>query len=281
MSVFSDVVADFIHDYLWLGNSLENPGNFEHYVLENSPCAGFLPTGCVESTIMHPADNDRIMRICTISDTHDRHYLFENIPTCDILIHTGDIFMRGRWLSPAKSIKKLRKFNEWLGSVPSTHRLVIGGNHDKVLEDLGVDAVQAILTNATYLCNSSTSISGLTIWGSPLSHGRSANAAFQTPEFEASAIEKLRQLELAKQRVDILVTHGPCPHIGEQVKPRIMHVSGHVHRDHGVRATKRRDHADGAPRRQWYRVSAPIMDQDYQPTQLPIVVDFALPNSRM
>jgi hypothetical protein len=183
-------------------------------------------------------------------------------------------------LSTAKSIHKLREFNEWLGTLPALHIIVIGGNHDKILEELGVEAVQAILTNATYLCNSYITINGLIIWGSPLSHGRSGNAAFQSLEFESAAVEQLRHLELAKQRVDILLTHGPCPHIGDQVKPRIMHVSGHVHRHHGVHVTKRRDHADGTPRFQWYKVSAPIMDESYQPTQLPIVVDVTLPFSK-
>lgn len=281
MSMFTDF-ATSLYDSLVLGNSLEKPGNFEHYVLERFPCADALPTGAVENAdnLMYPADNDKMLRICTVSDTHNRHYLFTNLPTCDVILHTGDIFMHSRMISTSKAIHMLKKFNEWLGTLPAPHKIVIGGNHDKVMEDIGVEAVRAILTNGTYLCNSSTTVFGVTIWGTPLSHGRSGNAAFQSAEFETATIEELRLLEATKQRVDILLTHGPCTHIGELAKPRIMHVSGHVHAHHGVRTTHRRDHADGAPRRQWYRVSAPIMDTKYQPTQLPVLVDVTIPRSK-
>jgi len=283
MSIFTDFATSLYHS-LVLGDKLEKPGKFEHYVLERNPPAGTLLNGVVENAddVMYPADNDKMLRICTVSDTHSRHYLFTNLPTSDIILHTGDIFMHSRMISTSKATHMLKEFNEWLGTLPAPHKIVIGGNHDNILEDLGVEAVQAILTNATYLCNSYTIIHGVTIWGTPLSHGRSGNAAFQSPEFEAATIEELKHFEASKQRIDILLTHGPCTliGIGEMAKPRIMHVSGHVHAHHGVRATHRRDHADGTGRRQWYRVSAPIMDARYHPTQLPVVVDVMIPQSK-
>ena len=277
MSVFSDLATGFIHDYLWLGNSLDKPGHCEHYTLDG-PTVGFLTTGSTKhSSAITPSINDRTVRICTLSDTHDRHFLFDSLPFCDIMIYSGDIFMEGRRNSSEKSIKKLQNFNDWLGTIPARHIVVVGGNHDKILDKLGVEAVREVLTNATYLCNSSVEVCGIAVWGTPLSHGRSGNSAFQSIEFEAQACDALRQHIEGRERVDILVTHGPCPHLGELAQPRLMHISGHIHAHHGVRLTHRSDRADGTARRQWYRVAAPIMDTKYHPSQLPILIDIPIP----
>ena len=281
MSIFTDGVVGLFYDYVRLGNSLKNPGSVLHCRLGDSPGERSGPFGAVGSVeeIALVNGNEDSIRICTMSDTHDRHYLFTELPICDILIHTGDIFMTGRLISDSLAVDKLNKFNDWLGTLPATHKIVIGGNHDKIFEQLGAEAVQSILTNAHYLCNSSVQLYGLTFWGTPLSHGRSGNAAFQHPSFEEAALDILKErMTSSQEEVDVLITHGPCSHIGELVQPRLMHMSGHVHRDHGIRVTRRKNHDDGTARRQWYRVSAPIMDHKYHPTQLPIVVDIARPN---
>ena len=53
------------------------------------------------------------IRICCISDTHERHDML-TIPPCDVLIHTGDILFCGRKQSTYNQIRKLQKFNAWM-----------------------------------------------------------------------------------------------------------------------------------------------------------------------
>ena len=104
--------------------------------------------------------------------------------------------------------------------------------------------------------------------------------------------------------VDVLVTHGRCPSIGRIVQPSLLHITGHLHRLHGVELSSQPDEPDeltdkGQPLllssalrvapllsweslhrdnvssgRIWLKASAPIMDPRYQPSQVPVVIDF-------
>ena len=47
----------------------------------------------------------------------------------------------------------VQDFNAFLGTLPHRYKIVIGGNHDQVLLDLGVTRVRSILTHAIYLQN--------------------------------------------------------------------------------------------------------------------------------
>ena len=221
-----------------------------------------------------PQQSEDNIRICILSDTHERHYLLENLPHCDILVHSGDIFMTGRKTPLNSAIAQLHSFNEWLGTQSASHRIVIGGNHDKVLEDIGLEQVQVILSNATYLCNTSVRVDGLNIWGTPLSNGASGNRAFQSSEFLQHTLDTIKKNKELGNKVDILITHGPCRSIGETVKPRIMHIFGHAHALHGISRARNKSGT-----REWYTVAAPIMDTSYSPLQLPIVVDISRPNT--
>jgi ribosome-binding protein aMBF1 (putative translation factor) len=46
--------------------------------------------------LSHKEDVLSCLRIVAISDTHDRHHLLEDLPECDLLIHSGDILMTSR-----------------------------------------------------------------------------------------------------------------------------------------------------------------------------------------
>merc|ERR1711879_1007050 len=101
-------------------------------------------------------------------------------------------------------------------------------------------------------CANSTS--GLSIWGSPLSHGTSQNNAFQS-----GCEERLRMMPLG---IDILVTHGPLPDVVlKELRPR-LHVSGHIHGRYGARIYG-----------ETVCVNASIMDGRYKPTHGAVVVD--------
>jgi predicted phosphodiesterase len=266
--------------YFRLGGSVQKPDHVMYYSLAaRDQLHGAV--GAVEGEEIHcnavAQKEEGSIRMCILSDTHERHHLFQNVPPCDILVHAGDILMTGRMISHERAIHEMNCFNKWLGKQNAAHRLVVGGNHDLVLETLGHEQSQALLTQATYLCNSSVEAMGLHIFGTPLSTGDSENRAFQAHDFAADAHEKVSQLAQAAQQVDILITHGPCNSLGHALKPRLMHVSGHVHANHGVRVARSKHAAEGEQVSTWYQVAAPIMDRRYNPAQLPIVLDVPKP----
>ena len=76
-----------------------------------------------------PKESDKIRIVC-ISDTHNftDHENFPNIPDGDILIHAGDFTNHGK-------SEELEKFNDWLGTLPHEHKIVVAGNHDESLDE--------------------------------------------------------------------------------------------------------------------------------------------------
>ena len=62
------------------------------------------------------------MKLITIADTHGLHRSFE-IPDGDILVHAGDLTRHG-------TLEDVYEFNDFLGSLPHPHKIVIAGNHD-------------------------------------------------------------------------------------------------------------------------------------------------------
>ena len=120
------------------------------------------------------------VRIVIISDTHDRHDKIGNLPLSDVFIHCGDIFMTSRLFTKKEKLRKLRKFNEWLATVPSTTKIIIAGNHDSTIEELGKSVAKELLCNAHYLENESFHVDRLHLFCSPLSQpSGSSNRAFQ------------------------------------------------------------------------------------------------------
>lgn len=62
---------------------------------------------------------------------------------------------------------RMNRLNDWLGTLPHPHEIVVGGNMDRALEKLGKDRVQEIMKNATYLEDSQVTICGHVFYGSP------------------------------------------------------------------------------------------------------------------
>lgn len=48
-------------------------------------------------------------------------------------------------------LEELHEFNEWLRTQQHRHRIVLGGNHDQTLEDIGQTKASTILNCATLL----------------------------------------------------------------------------------------------------------------------------------
>jgi Icc-related predicted phosphoesterase len=182
-----------------------------------------------------PPENPE-MRIVCISDTHGLHRKLV-LPEADILIHAGDFMVHGR------STEEIDDFNEWLGSLPYRHRIVIAGNHDLLFESSPAEA-RDHLYNAVYLENAGITLEGISFWGCPVTP--------VLPQWAFSAERGAdKYWDKVPARIDVLVTHGPpfgtldkddilSPHMGckqltkavLRVKPR-LHVFGHVHGGYG------------------------------------------------
>ena len=80
-------------------------------------------------------------RFVIVSDTHERHEKLV-LPPGDVLIHCGDVLCCSKYLSTRSGVEKLHAFNDWLSTVPCPTKLVIGGNHDSVMETIGKTACQ-------------------------------------------------------------------------------------------------------------------------------------------
>src|ERR1051326_8044265 len=96
------------------------------------------------------------MRLVIISDTHGYHRKL-TLPAGDLLIHAGDFTRHG-------SDEDVAEFNDWLGTLPFPHKIIIAGNHDFPFE---IQDGKKLLTNAIYLQDSSVTIDGIKFYGSP------------------------------------------------------------------------------------------------------------------
>jgi len=180
------------------------------------------------------------MKIICISDTHGQHHDLK-LPHGDILLHAGDISMRGR-------IHEVTDFLQWFSQQPHPNKIFIAGNHDFLFEKETKENIDNLIPkNIIYLNDSGTTINGINIWGSPI-----------TPWFYDWAFNRERGDDIRKHwekiplNTDILITHGPpfgildktkrgelvgckdiLPFIGK-IKPR-LHVFGHIHEEYGMR----------------------------------------------
>jgi Icc-related predicted phosphoesterase len=178
------------------------------------------------------------MRVCLIADTHGKH---ENLllPEADLLIHCGDFFTLGE-----HSLNQVGVIDEWFGRAPRQDVVCIAGNHDRFLERLPGQEREPF-KHAHYLLDSTITVEGLSIYGTPWCPDLSGFAFFATTE---ELRERWRKIPTG---IDILVTHTPplgildrpsggkvhlgCPILKEELKrirPRV-HVFGHIHASYG------------------------------------------------
>jgi Icc-related predicted phosphoesterase len=141
---------------------------------------------------------ESVIKIVALSDTHCGHDLI-NVPHCDILIHAGDATILGE-------AQELESFITWLAKQPAKYKIFIAGNHEKCLYYSDAGRLEQLLkdNNIIYLNNSSESILGIKIYGSPY-----------TPIFGQWAFMKHRSViheewDKIPEDTQILVTHGPA-----------------------------------------------------------------------
>jgi Icc-related predicted phosphoesterase len=207
------------------------------------------------------------MRLVLISDTHGQQERVQ-VPPGDVLIHAGDLTAHG-W------IEELPALNDFLGTLPHRHKIVIAGNHDFCFEaDLA--ACARLLTNAVYLQDEAITLDGVKFYGSPWQPWffEWAFNLRRGPEIRA-------KWDLIPPDTDVLITHGPpfgrrdrnaegervgCQDLWDvvqQVRPT-LHVFGHIHEGYGLTA--------GTPTA---FANASSCDLAYRPVNAPLVFDYA------
>jgi len=218
------------------------------------------------------------IRICLISDTHGQHYKLDNLPSADIIIHSGDSTSVGTRF-------QMQDFLDWFSSLNQySHRILIGGNHDyyfdknhprsinyKLEDNSHLDIIP---NNVIYLEDETITIEGLKIFGSP-----------NTPWFYNWAFNRQRGEEIKKHwdlidsDCDIIISHGPAKGILDrcmdgstpgcddllakvkEVKP-ICLISGHIHEAYGC------DLIDGI-----HYFNASVLNHNYEITNKPIIIE--------
>lgn len=223
------------------------------------------------------------MRVIILSDTHLMHSQVK-VPDGDLLIHCGDYTNKG-------SNSDTLDFLNWFSAHNHSYKVWINGNHE-LGHDKGpmrqskIDLYKSFTDknkNLFYLEHSSIMIDGFKIFGSPF-----------TPFFYNWAYNVARGAEIASKWADIpddtniLVTHGPVYGILDLVKDNFhnsgrdlhqgceellkrvnqlkqlkLHAGGHLHLQGGQTKV-----VNGIT-----FVNAAICTEDYQPTNLPVVID--------
>ena len=213
------------------------------------------------------------MRITAISDTHNKHKYIDTraFSNTDILIHAGDFTSNG---NAAQTLA----FLQWFSDLPVPHKILVAGNHDSFACSSGFPSMIAQFPSVTYLYNSSVTINGLKIWGSPYSN------TFGRWAFMAEDIELADIWEQIPKDTNIVITHGPAYGIGDLVdndyepgrdkhvgsktltaklkslKKLKLHVTGHIHESYSTYLGK------------WTTVNASICDANYAPFNQPISI---------
>lgn len=181
---------------------------------------------------------DHVKIVC-ISDTHTLHRQL-TVPDGDILLHAGDITNMGE-------LEAVEDFNDFLGTLPHRHKIVIAGNHDFCFERHAEEA-RPLLTNCIYLEDEKVTIDGISFYGSPWQPWF-CNWAFNLHR----GFQLRRKWELIPEGTDILITHGPPFGHGDKtcsgeavgcmdllrtiqkIRPR-YHIFGHIHEAPGISA---------------------------------------------
>ncbi len=200
------------------------------------------------------------MTITHLSDTHNLHRQVQKLPKADMIIHSGDISMRG-------TSKEVMDFIDWFIGLDYKYKIFIAGNHDYSLEGKQQDIIQSFLpNNCYYLCNSGIRIEGISFWGIPF---------FFSDDVSGRYKELIARIP---NDTDVLITHNPPYRILDrahnidfgchdlldkvlEVKPR-YHLFGHIHDSYGVKKIGNTSFANAA-----------LVDEDYKLSNNPLIFE--------
>lgn len=214
------------------------------------------------------------MKIVCISDTHHKHRYINKatLEVADMTIHAGDFTSNG---NQAQTIS----FLQWYESLDIEHKILVAGNHDSyACSDTFQYLLDTIAPSVIYLNNSSTTINGFNIFGSPYSNTFGHWAFMKDDEDLAVIWDKI------PDDTHIVVTHGPAHKIADKVLnpsydgnynvgsislanklsslPNLkLHVTGHIHESAGIYLGS------------YTTVNASICDFNYVPFNHPAVIN--------
>lgn len=208
------------------------------------------------------------MKLCIISDTHNKHKRLAKLPDADVIIHAGDFTSMGH-------SHEIVTFMQWYSKLPYKYKIVIAGNHDWLFETHRLLALEKVPENVIYLEDSGVEIEGIKFWGTPVQLPFN-NWAFNRPE------EKLAQhWQAIPDDTDVLITHQPpysifdwsvydLKHTGspslykevvERIKPKV-HIFGHIHSGYGIKVIENTTF-----------INASNLDEDYMCVYDPVIFE--------
>jgi Icc-related predicted phosphoesterase len=209
------------------------------------------------------------MKICIISDTHNKHKRLGNLPEADVIIHCGDMTSMGR-------NHEIIEFMKWFGKLDQfKYKICIAGNHDWLFDTNRLIAYEKIPANVIYLEDKEVVLDGVKFYGTPVQLPF-CNWAFNKPEDRL-----IPHWQAIPDDVDVLITHQPPlsifdlsvydnKHTGspslyfevvERIKPKV-HCFGHIHSGHGVKIIEDTTF-----------INASNLDEDYMCVYDPVVVE--------
>uniref|UniRef100_A0A0G4IDE4 Calcineurin-like phosphoesterase domain-containing protein n=1 Tax=Chromera velia CCMP2878 TaxID=1169474 RepID=A0A0G4IDE4_9ALVE len=230
-----------------------------------------------------------------MSDTHNLHE-FIKVPPGDVFIHCGDFTQTG-------GAHEVSRFCEWVKALPHEHTVVIGGNHDLILEEglwekfhkhrfrqpkpkegeaeATSESMKALTRQSctAYLEDEAVEIRGVKFYGSPYSP-RFHDWAFN---IDRGRLSEQKWMQIPKD-TDVLITHGPplgrmdkcfsgqfagCEDLLKIVQQRVkpsLHLFGHIHESHGLSFDGHTVYANAAN-----------VNLQYDPHFKPFVFDIPLP----
>jgi len=217
------------------------------------------------------------MKLCVISDTHNRHRKLK-IPPCDILIHCGD------WTSMGYK-HEVEEFAKWINKQDAGHIIVVPGNHELYFERFLPESKKWFTDHcptAHLLIDESIEIEGIKIHGSP------ATPWFCDWAWNRAGETIKKHWDAIPDNTNILITHGPpysildettyatgepkpgylgCPYLltrVKELKDLDLHFFGHIHSPGG-----RQKHSYG---KSFYNCA--VCDEIYFPSNPITVVEY-------
>lgn len=209
------------------------------------------------------------MKVCIISDTHNKHKHLEILPEADVIIHCGDFTSVGKE-------HEVRNFMKWFSNLDQyKYKIIIAGNHDWLYEKNRMLARSLMPKNIIYLEDSEIIIEGIKFYGTPVQKPFN-EWAFNRPE------EKLEQhWKAIPDDTDVLITHElpytildyvsrnnkneGSPSLYQEVVGRIkplIHTMGHIHEGYGVKIIENITF-----------INASNLNADYECVNLPILIE--------
>jgi len=213
------------------------------------------------------------IKIDCISDLHG---FFPELEGGDLLIVAGDLTARD-------TPEEYDNFCNWCQHLNYNKIIVIGGNHDNLLQFPDETGYTYWQPWSSYLCDSGTEFEGLKIWGTPWTKtfkGMNPKCKAFTLETEEELDEKW---QLIPFDIDILITHEPPHGILEQVRyyGSNIHVGSKTLRNNVIKRIKPKLHVFGHIHEFGGRmvdltvtkfVNASIMNEVYDPVHKPVRV---------